>query len=310
MTFATQAQMDSTGVERGPSDAKIYALLVLMVSFWSLNFVIGKYALDRLPPLLLFGVRTLLAGLCILPVYLWRQRDANERAPWTWRERLTLVGLGALGVPLNQLLFVVGLNRTSASHAAISVAVTPVLVLMLASIAGHERITSRKVFGMLLALAGVTGIELARGGHGGGATFQGDCFIFLSSAVLALFTVFGKRLTRRYDGVTMFTHAYMGAGLAYLPMTLWEAARFPIASVGAVTWLSVIYMAVFPAIISYLLYYYALTYVAASRVSIAQCLQPVLATVLAAGLLGERLTATLLAGGSAVMVGVTITERG
>lgn len=308
MISAVPASAD-TDMKSRPSQTRIYMLLALMVSFWSVNFIIGKYALDRLPALFVFGLRTLLAGVFIWPFYFRQKYSAPEQTRWTWREGLRLLLLGICGVPLNQLFFVVGLSLTSVSHAAIGVAMTPILVLVLASVIGQERMTAGKLAGMALALAGVAAVEMGRGG-GHGVTLAGDFCIFLSALILSIFTVISKRVSSRHGGLTMFTFAYVGGGLMFLPLTLWEASRFPVMSVNLATWLSVIYMAVFPAVVSYLLYYYALTYIAASRVSVFQCLQPVFATLLAIVFLGERLTPPLVEGGIAVLTGVTITERG
>jgi drug/metabolite transporter (DMT)-like permease len=52
-----------------------------------------------------------------------------------------------------------------------------------------------------------------------------------------------------------------------------------------------------------------LRYIAASRVAATQYMQPFLATMLAVLLLGERLTAPILAAGGVIIAGVLVTER-
>ena len=60
-----------------------------------------------------------------------------------------------------------------------------------------------------------------------------------------------------------------------LPVTLWAAARLPpVPHAGAVAWLAAIYMALFPSVIAYLIYYYALARMTATRVSAFSYLQP------------------------------------
>ncbi|MEO7142738.1 MAG: DMT family transporter [Bryobacteraceae bacterium] len=309
MTSGVSNVPDVAPARKAPSDARLYGLLVLMVLFWSVNFVIGKYALNRLPALFVAALRTLLAGAIIWPVYWWKHQRKKTRARWRPKEFLGLLALCLAGVPLNQIFFVVGLSRTSAIHAAIGIGLGPLLVLGVAAAAGQERMTWRKLAGMVLALTGVAVLEMGRGA-GNGATFLGDFYIFLSALVMSIFTVVGKNLTTRYDGVTIFTFAYVGGGIALLPLALWEAAQVPLGAINLDTWLCVLYMAAFPAVLSYLIYYYALTYIAASRVSVMQYGQPLLASVLAIALLGEHPTVPLVAGGAVVLTGVTLTERG
>jgi drug/metabolite transporter (DMT)-like permease len=68
-------------------------------------------------------------------------------------------------------------------------------------------------------------------------------------------------------------------------------------------------MAAFPAVLCYLIYYWALNHIAASRISVLSYLQPPIATLMAVPLLGEVVTLPLIAGGALVFAGVYITER-
>jgi drug/metabolite transporter (DMT)-like permease len=65
----------------------------------------------------------------------------------------------------------------------------------------------------------------------------------------------------------------------------------------------------FSSVVGYLLYYYVLTHMEASRISAFSYAQPVMGTTLAALLLGEPLTFALLISGGLVLAGVYVTER-
>jgi drug/metabolite transporter (DMT)-like permease len=92
-------------------------------------------------------------------------------------------------------------------------------------------------------------------------------------------------------------------------MTLWYAAGFDFGRVTPGGWASLVYMAAFPSVVSYLIYYWALTHVTASRVAAFSYLQPLLATLLGVALLDEKVTGWLIAGGALVLAGVFVTER-
>lgn len=294
---------------RRPSHARLYALLVVMVAFWAGNFVIGKIALRELPPLMVAGLRALLAGVFIWPVYFFRAGKGDPHEEWTGSDVPLLVTLGVLGVVLNQLLFVVGLSRTSVAHAAIIVALVPILVLMIAAATGQEAITRGKIIGMLTAF---TGVALLQAGDppGGGPSRTGDLLVFLSGLTFAAFTVLGKRLATRHGSVTVNTFAYVGGALCLLPFTLWTGAQHDLGAVSRSAWLSVGYMALFPSVISYLIYSHALKRLPASRVSTFSYIQPLMATALAAMFLSERPGVGFLAGGVLVLGGVYLTARG
>ncbi|MDQ6704441.1 MAG: DMT family transporter [Acidobacteriota bacterium] len=304
MASCPTSRSESDG--HGPSHALFYALITGMVVLWSGNYVIAKIALREFPPLLLSGLRVSLAGLLMLPVYLWKPRR------WSRTDVPMLLGLGILGVTANQLFFVLGMSRTSVAHSAIIIGTTPVCVLMVAAILGMERITFTKMGGMALALTGVSILQVFRAsdtGSHGGATPLGDFFIFLAALTFALFTVFGKRFSLEHDAITVNTFAYVGGALTLAPMTVWQAQRISLMAISPAAWASLAYMALFPSVICYLIYYYALRRISASRVSAFSYLQPLLATVMAVGVLGERVTWPVIAGGSIIFAGVFLTEK-
>ena len=292
---------------KGMSTAWLYALLAFMIFAWGLNFVIAKIALREIPPMIVASVRTVFAGVFILPIFLWRTR--GERRSWPARDIAALLGLGILGAVGNQVLFVLGLSRTSVAHASVAVALSPITVLIIAAVAGQESITSRKVAGMLVALSGIIALQLGRTG-GRGPTLTGDLIVLLSGTVFALYAVFGKSLTALYGSLTANTFAYTGGAVMMLPLVLWQANTFDLSRVSPAAWASVAYMAVFSAVIAYLIFYYALQRLPASRVSALSYLQPVIATVLAALILGEHPGAGFAVACALVLTGVFLTERG
>lgn len=290
----------------GPSPVRLYLLLCLMLFFWSLNYAVSKVALREFPPLLLMGLRTTFSGVFILPIYIWKCR--GDREVWRWPELGRVLALGILGVVGNQFLWLVGLARTSVAHAGIVIALSPILVLVFATAIGQERLTAGKIAGMLVALTGVATLQLEKN-KAAGATLAGDLLVFGSALTFAVFAVMGKPATKLHGGVTVNSFAYVGGSVALLPMTLWQGARFTFFNASLQAWLGVVYMALFSGVIAYLIYYYALTYQSASRVSAFSYLQPLVATLLAIPLLHERVTIWLAIGGALVLAGVYMTER-
>jgi drug/metabolite transporter (DMT)-like permease len=119
----------------------------------------------------------------------------------------------------------------------------------------------------------------------------------------------GKRTAARHGSVTVNTFAYVGGAICLLPLTGWQAAHHNVMAVGVSSWISVTYMALFPSVISYLIYSHALKYLPASRVSAFSYLQPLIAIALAAAFLNEMPGPGFLAGGALVLGGVFLTER-
>jgi drug/metabolite transporter (DMT)-like permease len=295
-------------LSKRPSSLKIYSLVTLMTTWWSLNYIVAKYALREFPPLLASGIRMILAGIIMMAVYGWH-RSAGKIPAWNRADVSRLMFLGVIGVGLNQFFFVLGINSTTVSHAAIMIGLTPITVLLLASLMGMETLSIRRLAGMLIALGGVAVLQLSSS-KSGGATLVGDLLVYCAAFTFAVYTVRGKRETSKLGGVVVNTFAYVGTAVAMLPVTIGYSVAFDYSKVTWVAWTSLLYMAVFPSVICYSIYYYALTYVPASRVSAFSYMQPLLATLMAIPLLGEHPTKTLVMGGGLVLTGVFLAERG
>jgi drug/metabolite transporter (DMT)-like permease len=287
----------------------LYSLIALMIAGWSGNYVAGKIALREFPPLLLAGWRAQLAGVMILPAYFWERR--RNGAGWTRSEAGALLALGLLGVSGNQLLFVLGLSRTSVAHAAIFANMIPIVILILSTMKGLEKITAPKLAGMTIALGGVALLKtLERRAPGGpAASWLGDLLIFSGSFAFALFTVFGKPYTKSHSAVTVMAIAYVTGAIAMAPITVWESAHFPLERISCGAWAAAAYMALFSSVISYLIYYWALGRMAPSRISAFSYLQPPAATLLGVIVLGEHVTLPLVVSAGVILAGVAITER-
>ncbi len=109
--------------------------------------------------------------------------------------------------------------------------------------------------------------------------------------------------------MTVTTFSYAASGLTVSPAILAFYRDFPFASISAITWISLIYMAWIPSLLGLSIYYYALQHIPASRVSLQSYAQPLVATLLAVVLLGEPVTAGLLASGGLVLSGVFVAGR-
>lgn len=278
-----------------------------MVLLWSANFAVGKYVLREIPPLLTVGLRTSIAAFAMLGVYTaWVRR--NGRYTWERRDVPLLMALGLTGVGLNQLFFVVGLSQTSVSHAAVIMGMTPLLVLIIATVSGIERMSIGRLAGMLIALCGV-GILQTGSPQGRGYRWTGDLSIFLASLTFAIYTVRGKTEVGRLGGVTMNTFAYIVSALFLIPVTLYAASGFDFSAVSTSAWVCLLYMSLFPSVLCYLIFYYALAWIPASRVSALAYFQPLLAMLIAIPTVGEYPTASLFAGGAVVLTGVFMAER-
>lgn len=293
---------------------KLYVLIAVMVLSWAGNFIVGKLALRELPPFALLCLRVWFSAGLLAAIY-FASRDLRRQrfALGDWKQ---FIALGIYGVALNQAGFTVGLNYTTVAHSSLIIALGPIYVLLLARWHGLEALTPRKLVGMGLSFAGVAILSSEHGSGSGslpagqvGPTLVGDLLTLGGSLAFAFYTVAGKKVALVYDTLTMNTFAYLVGAVLVVPLGGWQLFEVSWSAVSWRGWLGVAYMAAFASVIAYLIYYYALAKLSASRVATFSYLQPVLATLFAVLLLGESLSAQLVGGGALVLLGVYLAER-
>jgi len=283
-------------------------LAMLLVTFcWASNIVAGKEALTGFGPMALAQLRVSGAAVVYVAVLLgsrgWACLDLSFRE-WL---RLGLVAVN--GITLNQLMFIGGLARTSVAHTGLIVATGPVMVLVLACLLRLETLTVLKFAGMLISFGGVAVLtaEKARGANGG--YWAGDLILLAGSAVFAYYTILVKEVAGRFDALTLNALTFGMGALLMLPFSAPSLLRVAWMHLPARAWSGLAYMVILGSVVPYLLFAWALTELAASRVAAFNYLQPVIATGLGIWLLAERLTTKVVAGGVLILVGVYLTER-
>ena len=196
-----------------PNPWILWGGISLMTVIWTLNPIAGKIAMRDFPPMLLVALRTAASGAMIGAVLWFKRRSQPKVARKDW---LLLLFFG-VGLQVgNQIAFINGLGRTSVAHTAFVYALTPILVLALASYRGQEGFRARKLFGMVICIFGV--MLLVRDQAGGEATPLGDAIVFVGIIMFSCFTVFGKELQVRYGGVLLNAFAYMAGGIVLQPV--------------------------------------------------------------------------------------------
>lgn len=293
-------------MERPRHPALLYTLVLLTVLGWSFNFIIGKITLEYINPWALTSFRIELSGILMVPIYFGRKR----RSPLNRKDLWIFAVLGFWGVAVNRGLFIVGLDYTTAAHSALIVATGPILVLLLARAYKLEKITRAKIIGLATCFAGVAILVAGDELHGHSGTWVGDLIALGGTSGFALYTVLAKRVARQYDTISMNTFCNLAGAIFLLPLTVHEASRMDWSSVGSVGWLGLAYTVLVSSIGAYLVFFWALAHMPASRLAVFTYIETPLAALLAVMILHDKPTIALLLGGGLILGGVYLAEFG
>jgi drug/metabolite transporter (DMT)-like permease len=273
----------ATGAAPG-IDLRVHAVLVGTQVFFGLFHVVGKAVLAELPPLALAGLR-ILGAAPILAAVAWHYDRVLPRP----RDLPVLALLGGLGVFANQVFFILGLERTTATNAAILMTSVPVLTVAVAALFQVERLGPRRLLGVALSVAGAL-VLLGPGQLQFGARVAvGNALILTNCVCYAAFLVLQRPVLRRLPWRTVIAWAFLLGGLGVLAVAGPALARLPEIHVSGRAWLGVAYIVLFPTAIAYALATWAVRRSSPALVAAYITLQPLVAAVFAAIFLGERL---------------------
>jgi drug/metabolite transporter (DMT)-like permease len=287
-----------------PSKSEIVLGICVVQFLGAISYPIARYGLINIDPFVFAFFRFLLAGSILLGVTLFKR----PTPPIERNDLLKILGLGVLIIGLNQLLFLVGQSKTAAGHGAIIYATQPVWIYLLSMMLGKEFLNWRRVGGITLAVIGAVVIvgSAARGGDA--ATLTGDLILFISVCAWAGYVVLGRPLVKKYGALRVTAYALSFGALLYAPVGLWFAIHTDYSAVPIGVWGSIVFMAIAISTIVYVVYYWLIKYIDASRVAVIHNVQPAIATALAWLFLGETVGLVFVAGSIIVLGGVILSE--
>lgn len=292
----------------GRSNLRFTVVMTLHTVISAGTYLLGKVAADALPTLVLGFLRFLIAGAGFLVLARVRGLDLWPAARTEWRGFLWL---GFLGVALNQVAFLGGLALTLPSHAALLYALTPTFVLLLAWARGQEHPSSRKLLGLALAFAGVAVLLAGRRGGAGlpPRWILGDLMILVAVVAWAGYTVASRPKVLKHGAQRATTLSILFGTVLFTPLGVSGLPGLHPSAVPAMAWVGLAYLGLLTSVVSYLLWFHALSLKEPSRVAVASNAQPVATALLGWFFFGQPITLPFVAGAALVAGGVVLAQR-
>lgn len=278
-----------------PSRRLVLVTLAIVQLFFATLPIAGKIILREMSSSAL--VLTRVGGAALVFIVL-HQLTSRERI----RDRgdyLRIALLSVLGVSLNQLLYLAGLERTTATSAQMLIVAGPAITLAVGMMRGTERGTPLKWVGIVLAASGALALVAAVP-----ATNRiGNLLIFANVVVYSVYLVLARGVVQRYNPLTVITWIFAFGALALIPVGAMPLSReLPALSLNG--WLAVAWIIILPTVAAYYLNVWALIHVESSTVSTFVYLQPVLTAVMAISILGERPSPRIIPAALLIAAGV------
>ncbi|CAN5642724.1 DMT family transporter [soil metagenome] len=275
-----------------------------VVTVWAGNNVLTKSALDDAISPSVYVVLRLSIVACLL-VALLKLRKQSFQIERTDIGRFIVAGVS--GYAAYNMLFVFGLERSSAFSAAILIATAPVITLLLAAAFRVERVRRSQWIGVGIAFAGVAifvGEKVVSGQPAGG-----DVLNLMAAVCFAVYGLTTQNLVRTYGAQVTTAWSVVIGLIAVMPLTVpaffsenWAALRWR-------GWIAVLYAAVLSMLVAYTLWSWAIGRRSAGRTVPFLFLIPVITGTMAVLFLGDDIGKFQMIGTGFALTGVGIARR-
>lgn len=283
----------------------VYVVIVIQTFLGGATHIVAKSVTNDVDAITLTFLRSIVSIIGLVALLLMRGAKIHVvRRDW---KRLFLLGLLGTG---NQLFYMYGIHFTTAANGALLYATTPVIVLVFSRIFLDERITPQKTAGIVLAFVGVSIVIFERGISISSEHTYGNIVVLIAVVAWGLFTIFGKSMVIKYGALQSTSLAAFLGGLMLLPFGVISTSRFEFSRLSSLDWFGIFYLGIGTSIVSYVLWYYALRRIEASRLAVFSNGQPIVAALLSAIFLQNTFTGSFLIGGTITVAGVILTQRG
>jgi drug/metabolite transporter (DMT)-like permease len=279
------------------SRRSVFAVLALVQLFFATLAIAGKIALREMsaPALVLARV-----GGASLVFYAVHRITTNEKIR-SRRDYMLLALYSVLGVSLNQLLYLAGLERTTATTAQMFIVAGPAITLAVGMMRGSERGTPLKWVGILLAASGALTLVAAVPAN----NRLGNLFILMNVVIYSIYLVVTRGIVQRYHPLTVITWIFVFGAVALIPVGIAPLMR-ELPGLSRDGWLAVVWLIALPTVAAYYMNVWALLHVESSIVSSFVYLQPVLTALMAMSILGERPSARIIPSAILIAAGVAV----
>jgi drug/metabolite transporter (DMT)-like permease len=274
---------------------RIALALAVVYLAWGSSYLALHVALDSFPPLLLSGLRNLLAGIGL---FVLAARRASAWPTLVEVRNAGIVGTMLVGVSSGLLAF--GMRSVGTGTAAVIIATVPLFATVISAIAGRP-VARGEWAALALGLAGILVLN-----HGGASSTSASGSIVILFAALAWAggAHLASRLTLPAD-LFMATALQIGLGGAVSTGVAWlDGERVTAPAFGPIV--AFVYLLLVATMAAYVAYGFLIRHTSPIIASSCMYVNPIVAVALGALLLGETVTRSTVFATLAILASVAL----
>jgi drug/metabolite transporter (DMT)-like permease len=282
------------------------AFAVLACVIWSGNFIVARAFIKDVPPIALSLFRWSVATLILFPFTI-RQFWLEKHIVFQHKQYFFWTSVFGVAI-FNTFLYIAAHTTSAINMALIGTCSSPIFSVFLAAVVLKERVTSFRIIGMLVMLAGIVFL-LVKGSWQRLTSFHfttGDLWVLGAAIFFAAYNIMVRRKPKGISAmVFLFTTFFIGA-MVLLPFYLIEKQHSaPVEWTSNLTWV-VLYLGLGTSIISFMLWNSSIARLGAARTALFGNLIPLFSSLEALWVLHEEITTFHLVSGVLIVIGLII----
>jgi drug/metabolite transporter (DMT)-like permease len=285
------------------------AALLLTTVIWGANITVVKSAVGAIDPITFNSLRMVLSTVTIgLLAWAESQWSPSPSAPWSLRRGLCFALLSGLAYPL---LFMFGIDRTTAGNTALLLASMPIWTAFISFIFLHERLSRITWLGLLVSLVGTLVVIVAGGKVSTAKEFYiGNVLVLAAAICWASATVTSGPLLRAITPLRLTFYASMLTTPIHLMIAAHDIPHALQQLHRPGLMMAIVYSGTLSTGLAYATWHYGVRQLGGSHASVFQNVVTLVAVVSAWIFLQEPITEIQMVGGLVLFAGLYFMRKG
>ncbi|WP_207491460.1 DMT family transporter [Aridibaculum aurantiacum] len=292
--------------EPKPTNKKAYLALAAISLFWGSTWVVSKIGVQGIPGLQLAYIRQFCAGLIFLSFFKLKGEPWPKLGDFKW-----LLLMSLFMIVLANGITTWGIKYVPSGMAALIGTLFPLFVVIIEMIWFRNSPNNRfTVLGMIMGIAGLSLVFYQNAFH-----HQPDGYVFGISLCLfstiswSIGTILVARSKLKMNPYyAMGWQMFLGSFLIYL-LAICTGNNIPFSAVPTQSWMAVSYLIAIGSVAAFVGMIYTMKHLPVAIASLYGYFNPIIALLIGAVVLKEKLTFTIIIGSLVTLVGVYIVNR-
>jgi drug/metabolite transporter (DMT)-like permease len=272
--------------------------------FWGTTWLASKYAVQNVPALQIIGIRQLIAAFLYIGFFIIKKHPWPRGKQW-----IVILVLSFLNFMISNALSTWGIKFIPSGLGAIMGAIFPLWLVIITMVSG-KRLPRQAMLGLLLGFGGVCIIFYEHLNDFLNPDFTFGILLSLTATISWAFgTLYTKQEAINFNPYFSLGFQMLISGIIILSVSEATGNTVKLSEIPSSSWWAIAYLVIIGSVLTFVAYIYSLQRLPTALASIYAYINPIVAVLLGALLVDEKLTMFIAIGGAITIAGVYLVNN-